>query len=54
MYEFNNKLSIKQPKIIKNFTILFFCCASIKCNKPAKKQTKNVKLELLTMEETFR
>ena len=54
MYEFNNKLSVKQPKIIKNFTISFFCYASIKCSKSAKKHTKNVKLELLTMEETFK
>ena len=50
------ELSEKQPKIIehlhhqKHFCV---CSVCIKCGKSAKKHTKNVKLKLLTREDTF-
>ena len=46
----------KQSKIIKHFMplkILFFSCVCIKWFKSAKKDRKNVKLQLLTKADTF-
>ena len=55
--------SIKSKTLVKNgqklLSILsyqkkiFFSCVCIKCFKSAKKDTKNMKLKLLTKEDTF-